>query len=222
MTKSHSLPALLDALAPVVRPAMLEEFTGNCCIATCRILRRVFERFGYDAQPVPCAVYIYNAAMMKLLATGMRMPADLKERSRFFELIGAWGVGIVPESATIKKERVFGGHVVLIVEGMLVDASLAQVNRPDKKLMMPSFLAFEPSSRFLSKPWGQKMEVELESGDAITYERITDYSFRTAGDWLRSGQPYSDVLKKIVRETRERLGSDREQAGASNYSSPSG
>jgi hypothetical protein len=219
-TRSHSMPALLDALSPVVRPAMLEEFTGNCSIATCRVLRRVFARFGYDAVPMPCAVYIYNAAMMKLFDNGMRIPEDMKERRRFLDLIGAWGVGIVPESARISETPGFGGHVVLSVERMLIDASLQQVNRPDKNLMLPAFLAFEPTPRFLGEPRGQEIAVTLNSGDAITYKRITDYSFRTAGDWLRDGQPYSDVLKKIVRETRERLDSGREQAGASNYSSP--
>ena len=42
------IPELLDALAPIVRPAMLEQFRPDCCVDTCIVLRRVFRTFGFS------------------------------------------------------------------------------------------------------------------------------------------------------------------------------
>jgi hypothetical protein len=201
-----SLPELLTALAPVVRPAMLEHFAPNCCIATCRTLRRALQHFGYEPEPIPCFVFLYNAAMVKLLAAGMQFPDDRRERTRLFELFGAWGVGILPESGDLVSARGggYGGHVVLRVRRLLVDASIQQVERPDKKLFPPTFITCEPADEFFAFP-GRRHELVLQDESHLVYQRSADYSFRYGSDWQRQGSPYVEVLSKIIRETKARL-----------------
>jgi hypothetical protein len=203
------LQELTDALAPVARSVMLEHFTPNCCVATCRVLRRVFQHFDYDAEPVPCFVYAFNAAMVKLLSTGIRFPEDQKERSRFFALFGAWGVGIIPASSAGNEKTHFGGHVVLRVNRLLIDASLQQVDRPEMKLHVPALIAAEPAQEFFLPAHGQRFEHNLRSGTQIVYQRSANYSFRFAPDWQRKGSPYVDAISKIINETKARLGERR-------------
>jgi hypothetical protein len=196
-----ALPELIDALTPVVRPSMREAFDPDCCIATCRILRRVFARFGYAAEALPCAVSVSNPAMTEYLASGGYLPDDDEELLRLCERLGAWRIGMKP----IPQRTGFQGHVVLRVEHMLVDASLDQVDRPAKKIFMPPLLAFEPFDAFWAKPGEHGGEVRV-NGCSVVYQPLSDYSFRTTPGWLREGWPCTDVFKKIVGETRTRLG----------------
>jgi hypothetical protein len=201
-TRHHpALPELIDALTPVVRPAMLEKFEPNCCIPTCRILRDVFARFGYAAEALPCAVFIQNAAMLEYYASTVPEEEE-EERVRVYARLGAWRIDVMPNS---NKSRGFEGHVVIRVEQMLVDASLQQVDRPVKKIFMPPLLAFEPGEAFFDKPSGQGV-VGIVNGCSVAYQRLTDYRFHNSPLWLDDGWPYSDVHKKIVRQTQARLG----------------
>jgi hypothetical protein len=196
---------LIEALTPVVRIVMREKYDSNCCIATCGVLRRALQHFGYESEPMPCTVGVFNAAMVKLLKTGMRFPEDYEERLRLASLFGAWGVGLVPVSAPMGNHSGFGGHVVLRVQQTVIDASIEQAQRPDKNMTLPPLLAFELGCEFLLQPRGQRFECLLPDGVNIIYERSTDYSFRFATDWQRTGSPYVETLSKVVRETRARL-----------------
>jgi len=197
---------LIDALAPVVRRAMLGKFTSNCCIATCRVLRRAFQHFGYEPEVLPVSVYIYNSAMARLLLAGIPFPEDARDKQRFFAISGAWGVGILPSSSGVSRYPAFGGHLVLRVGRTLIDASIEQAQRPAKSIMLPQLLSVDPEPAFFRGPAaGQKAECTLSNGVVVVYERLYDYSFRSSPDWKRVGTPYVEILHKIIVETKQML-----------------
>lgn len=205
------LPILLAALKPVVRPEMLKEFTPDCCIATCRILQHVFNFFGYKSEPLPVSAYIYNKAMVDLLATGVELPTEQPARRELFDRTGAWGIGITQQSAEVGAPvpgRRFGGHLVLRVMNTLVDASLQQADRPQHGIILPPFIAFSPSEPIFftrRRGRGKRCGAGIPNGCEIVYERLSDYSFRSAPDWTRRGPPYGQVIHSIVEQTVQRL-----------------
>lgn len=107
---------LFNAIGPIAYPTLCEDFAPNCCIAACRILTRVLAHFGYRAETQPCYLYVYNGPMTKLIENGVTIPAEYAAKLRLFDLTGAWGIGIVSESAFVGKPVPggrFGGHTVL-------------------------------------------------------------------------------------------------------------
>jgi len=212
MTRGSRPPlnALLEALMPVVRPTMLKHFTPDCCIATCRVLRKAFNVFGYDAEAVPVSVFIFNENMAGLLKDGVSIPTDRSARKELLDGTGAWSVGITRQSAEVGAPVVggrFGGHLVLRVMNTLVDASLQQADRPERGIVLPPLLSFVPQKPIFftqKKTRGKRCGVSV-NGCEIVYERLKDYSFRKAPDWLRGGSPYTDVTSSIVSQTVNRL-----------------
>jgi hypothetical protein len=207
MRPRPNLENLLIALAPIARATIRKAFTSDCCVATCRIMRHVFARFGYRAEAVPLAVHIYNAKMIELLDSGIRFPDNAQERRALFDKTGAWGIGICPpqEFGREKNPNYFGGHLALRIGSMLIDASLQQAERPAKNILIPPLIYVEISEIFFTaREKGQTCEVEL--GDCrLIYRRITNDSFRYSPDWTRSGSPYREVLHEIIEKAEEQL-----------------
>jgi hypothetical protein len=206
------LKDLILLLAPIVRPVMLRYYVPTCCIATCCVLQRVFAHFGYRADPLPVAAMAFNERMLKALERNevppqarrlgafTVQPEGMIDRQRWFDLTGAWGVGIVPESAQVSEANGyegFGGHLLLQVRETLVDASIAQASRPEKDIFIPMMVAMPATPEFLR---GQPLVVPLDRG-ALRYQRINDLTFRSAPDWQRRDQmlqPLNEILQRVV------------------------
>lgn len=194
-----TLEDLLARLGPVAYPTLREEYTPDCCIAAAAILLRVFEHYGYKAQVVPVTVQVYNAAMIKLLKGNTRLPEDPLRRELLFEVTGAWGVGIVPASAVLsylrnRTEGGYGGHLLLRVEQYLVDATIAQVNRPDKQMVMPQLLVSPYAADLL-----REGSLAIEANECtVVYRLSSDESYQTAIDWKRRVSPVPETLKRIL------------------------
>jgi len=200
--KRPSLHDLLTRLGPVARPIILEHFIPNCCIATCAILRRVLKYYGYSSEPIPVSVIIHNARMIEALRRDEVPERGAPGRDEWFRRTGAYGVGIVPESAGVsflKGYQGFGGHVVLRVRNLLIDASIAQASRPQWGISLPNFLVTEATPGFLR---GEHISRDVNNCRLI-YQRITDYSFRTSRDWRETDlfiEPVRDILQQLTNE----------------------
>lgn len=168
-------------MAPIVRGEILREFTPDCCVATCNILRTVFAHYHFDATPLAVKVIINNAQFVKAREAGERIPSgeDKDELHRWMDKRGAWSLGIVPESGDGKTR--FGGHLILRLQGVLVDASIDQCNRPEKGIVLLPFLVMPARPDFLNGTAslaGKSHDVEL-----IYTVLKGDHSWRSAPDW---------------------------------------
>jgi hypothetical protein len=196
--RQRNLKEIVDSLAPVVYPALREEYTRDCCIAAAAILTRVFDEYGYRAEVVPVTVHIFNAAMVSLINKGP-LPDDETQRHMLFDLTGAHGVGIVPASATLSAaSRVrgggYGGHLLLRVENWLIDATIRQAERLEKKMPLPNMIAVDRADQL-----ERNGRLNLSVGSCeLVYARIHDQSYRTAPDWTRRSTPYPETVRKIL------------------------
>jgi hypothetical protein len=212
-TTSTPLTDLLETLKPIVRPLMLRHFTANCCIATSRMLRDIFEHYGYRARAVPTTVEILNAAMLRLLDSGEAFPEDRDERIAFFgERGNAWGVGIQPSETM--KQSAFGGHLVLSVNGLLVDGSLSQANRPEKQIELPSLLWFRPEQSFFATKPKRQLTAGMIGECGMRYRRLDDETYRTSPNWRQRHAGVPEVYAQIV--TLAELALDRKRRNGQN------
>jgi hypothetical protein len=196
------LAALLDRLADVAYPALRERYRADCCVAAAAILKRVFEVYGFKSEVIPVAVEIYNAQMDKLLRQGTRLPEDRERREMFFDLTGAWSVGLMPSGPAplaINDQRGggFGGHLILHVEDCLIDATIKQADRPHKQIVLPELVVTE-AAHLVSDG-----VMHLRVNDcAVVYRRIDDHSYRSAPDWRRRTTPFPETVRTILAKIR--------------------
>jgi hypothetical protein len=192
--RKHDLKEIIRSLAPVVYPALREEYCPNCCIAAVAILIRVFDHYGYKATAVPVTMRIYNAAMVKALENKIKISDD---KERFFFLTGAWGIGIVPQSAAASGHFFgggYGGHLLVRAGNWLLDPTIRQADRPERKMPLPNML-FTEGARELERTG----ELGLMVGDcAVIYNTLDDQSYRTATDWERRATPFPETVRRIL------------------------
>ncbi len=198
-----NLRALIDRLAPVAYPTMREEYRPDCCIAAAAILIRVFKECGYEAEPVPVTVEVYNEAMVKLLESGNPLPSDLERKRLLLDLTGAWGVAIAPADTPVvsplRDQRRplgggYGGHLLLRVNEYLIDATIQQAERPEYQIKLPPMIVACHAERLM-----RDGKLFLEVGTChVVYRRITDESYREATDWKRT-KPFRQTVNKILQ-----------------------
>jgi hypothetical protein len=191
------LSDLLARLEPVVREEMLKVAVPNCCVATVAVLCRVFRHYGFEPRGLPVKVMVQNPKMVKLLASGVRIPEGYEAERRWFKETGAYSLGIVPESALQSRMRgyeAFGGHLLCHVQDVLVDASLDQVNRPQHGIVLPPFIAVQVSGQFLS---GDGMLLGKVNGCEVQYRPLRDASWRSAPDW-KNERRYRETVNAIL------------------------
>ena len=200
------LSTLLERLAPVAYPTLREHYAHNCCIAAGAVLTGVFAEYGFKAEPVPVTVEVYNAAMVDLLASGFPLPEDRQLRQLLFDLAGAWSVGIVPASAGVvpcvdsRKPGInYGGHLLLKVGHTLVDTTLRQAERPEKKILLPE-MVWTNSAGELARAGHITLEV---NGRHVVYRLLNDDSYRHSPAWHRRSAPYPETVQKILSRIRE-------------------
>jgi len=188
----HVLSVLLEKFDEgVAREEILRFYAFDCCIATTWILRRVLSKFGIHADAIPVSVAIGNRRWAELIDRGVRFPEDRRELPRFLELHGAYSVGLV----ALDPSRV--PHVVLVVRGIVIDGSIEQANRPEKKIVLPKCLAIPATAEFLA---GLPLTLEVNEV-RLQYRKIADGSFVQSPDWRRR-----DENERIARRIIDRIG----------------
>ena len=197
-----TLTELLEAMSPILRPCMLQSFTPTCCIGTCRILIEVLAHYGFSARAVPTTVFVYNAAMMRLLDTGVEIPEDREDRLALFNQTGAWGVGIVPDGTAPDVGGKYGGHLVLQCDGLLIDGSIQQAQRAERDIVLPSLLWFKPTPAgfFATRVKGQTTRGML--GECLlVYRRLDNPGYLDSPNWRQKHAGAPEVYRNVLTLT---------------------
>jgi hypothetical protein len=200
--RQRELDDLINRLILIAYPALREEYTPDCCIAAAAILTRVFAEYGYKAEVLTVAVAVYNQAMVKVLNQGIAIPNEPNAREMFFSITGAWGVGITPGSAAVSAKKGidgFGGHLILRVNDYLIDATIQQVSRPEKKIVLPPMLVIDKADELVK---GGKRAVQVGSC-VVVYVPIVNETYRTAPDWVRRSTPFPETVRKIIARVEQ-------------------
>jgi hypothetical protein len=132
---------------------------------------------------------ICNAAYLNLRRSGVPFPDDPTELRELMNGAGAWRIDI-----TEKRTR----HLLLLVQDVLVDASLDFCNRSEHNITIPSFITMPSPPAFL------KFRTQLAltvNGCEIVYRRSRDNTWLSEPDWTNESRARRAVNANIGRVT---------------------
>lgn len=183
---------ICELLCEVARPLILKEFRVNSCVASSRVGKRVLDHYEIPSKPIAVKIDVFNSQYCSLLQERGDFPSTEEGWIEWRDL-GAWNVGIDNEDL---------GHIVLIVRGnTLLDLSMDQMSRPDKKIILnPS--GFSIPDDFVSNPqWAVFQDVY---GCVARYmAQPENKAFSTSRDWTtksRTTKIVQNVINLIDRE----------------------
>jgi hypothetical protein len=199
------LETLLGRLGPVVRDEILKVCVPNCCIATVAILRRVLKHFHFEARGFAVSMVVRNPEMVRFMEATtpyQRMPDDPAELERWMKRSGCWSIGIMPESRAVCQAKGydgFGGHLVTLVQDVMVDCSLDQANRPQHNIHLPQMLISEAPPVFLER---RASLVGCANGCEVVYTGLKDESWRGSPDWKHEPR-YRETVNAIIKRVSD-------------------
>lgn len=181
-----------------IRAIINTEYSIDSCIATSRIMSEVFARFGVASNTIPVQVIIGNpVASYYLLGKENDNPMtpdeieSLKEMGGYFISIGTKGEDLPNR---------FDGHVVVeTVDDFgnvyLIDLSIDQASRPEKKIMAFPFVALLEAQ--LHKSDG--VMFNTPDGGFIRYDYMRDISrFKDSPDWKKVPQHMVNTVISLI------------------------
>ena len=194
--------AILEALAALARPLILERFGPSSCIASTAIGIDVLRRFGIGARPLPVRVEIYNPALAAALAAGNEPPTDPAARPAWMDAFGGWSIGL--GMGGDEEPGKWPGHLVCWVDSppVFVDLSLDQASRPARQIELGTAV-FEPLPGF--ERGDQLAPFALPNGCLCRYQAVpAQQEFRRVPDWADRGRR-SETVARIEAAIRARL-----------------
>jgi hypothetical protein len=154
-----------------VRTAMLESYSRDSCIAATALACEYLAERGYDGDGIQVTAFVFNAAYMRGLTSGLA-PADVLKRDP-----EAYSVGI----------GVDGMHVVYLGfrgdDTLFVDLSLDQASRPAHNMVtMPLIKRLD---RRMARQFmhGGPLVFDTSTGITIAYRRVRKETFRRSPNW---------------------------------------
>lgn len=195
-----TIDELLNRIAPIFWETLLEAYRPDCCIAACSYLKKIFNLYGYTAEPLPVSVAVFNAEAAHLLHHN-RIPEDFNSRKRLYQITGAWSVGIIAENTCTDvpitsggKGGAFHGHLILRVNNtLLIDGSLKQADRPQHRIVLPPLIVIR---NVPDEFWRAEQRAVAEVNNCfVSYEQIHNDRYLSAPDWTRT---FPKVLNKII------------------------
>jgi len=140
------LQPVIERYASVARAEILRDHVSDSCIASTWITVQVFRSLGYETGSLEVRLSVGNVAYREE-RDRRGPPQSPDELERWAEEEGAHviGIGFDPPGPGI------GGHLVAVVEGFLIDASIDQGNDPKHGIMLPAVLWGHMDPSFLSR-----------------------------------------------------------------------
>lgn len=191
---------ILDLYAVRAHPWLMRYMAPKRhCVAATWVTVAVLKRFNIAAEPVPMKLRALNAKLVDAIARHERgEEVDWEAESRD----GAWEVqiGYNTPDQLVGIPDAWNGHLVAYVpsRGVLIDASLSQVSRPHKEMVLPEIAIFAVG-RKAPMP-GDAYTFEGPGGVVLYYEAIDDMDWRVMRDWARGDARYRQCVNEICDE----------------------
>jgi len=184
-------------------PVFKDAFSPDCCLNGTRVTLEVLGRLGFKARPLVTHSLAMNAAFW----TRLRESGDWPQQEVMDAWVkdGAWAVGVDGVQPEAQKGYE-GGHLVVVVQGLLLDSAAGQFARPAKDIIVPPMVVASVKEEFLA---GKAPLVLTEEGDSkgtvLTYNaRPADRTYLdTPGFQPHHGN--MKVVQCILETMREQM-----------------
>lgn len=165
-TRNSNIVALLKHYYDLAGPVMDARLSADRCLNATRITIEVCNNFGVSARPMVCHSMVMNEAAMRYAEKHGGFPQTRSEMPE-----DAWVVSA--KGPLLWKPDSFGGHLVAIVGGWLVDAASGQFSRPEKNIVLPPVMVMPTTSGFLQ---GSRPLVFMNDGakTVVTHRALPD------------------------------------------------
>lgn len=164
------LPGLLDRL-PAVRREVLRHTVPWSCIETSRIVELLLADCGLKGRLIPVEVHVVNAA-----ARGLPSP-DGVERRPFMLTLGEPGLPAPPHR--------WAGHLAVLCQDMLIDASIDQAHRPEHGILIESPIALPVGADFERDGGTTRAEGPLDAA-LVYFHRPGNTSYLQSPAWRKA------------------------------------
>lgn len=190
---------LIDRYAAIAHPWLMRYMEPKRhCIAATWVTIAVMKKLNISAEPLAVKLRAINAKLMDAMQRTEHEVVDWQvEMER-----GAWEVQIgynSPEEMAALP-NLWNGHLVAYVpsRGVLIDASLSQVSRPEKELRLVDVGIFAVGKRMPGP--GDAYSFVGPGGEVLQYIGIDDELWRKQRDWTRGELRYRECVAGIVAE----------------------
>jgi hypothetical protein len=192
VSHAESIAERLVEVAPPIIASWTD--TPSRCIAATAIGLEVFRHFGVSARPIALELQLFSPTVTAwILANHERGPLDWQQAPKGTVLV------IGPESGKLSADG-YNGHLVVGIDGWLVDLDARQFNRPEHGLELPAAVMI-PADR----PNGDGWICGVGNGCLFSFRPIDDASWRTAPDWTERRWKWygkGGAVAEIIRAMR--------------------
>jgi hypothetical protein len=189
--------AILDALRAEVpveiyrrnEYELLRSQQRGSCVQATRMGIEALRYFGVHAKPLVTLLMVGNAAWVDWMADPDRSPDNWPD--------DVWSVGTDPVPG---KERGYPAHLVIEIDGMLLDLDTRFAARPEKGIHVPDtlYLPIRPEGMSPDLLAGTPLD---EGGIALYRPHTPKVDFHASGAWKDSRKWSGPVIRRM----RERL-----------------
>lgn len=172
---------IIQSMARIARPKILNEFRADSCIASTAIGIEVLTRLGILAEPLPVRAMVFNKPFVaRIEKTGIFPQGD--EIKTWTDEDGSYSLGI---GVGTQQPGKWAGHLVVLVEkAYLVDLSVDQASRPQYGMTFEPFAIKVENSFFSGTPL-----VFGYNDCTFRYDVIaSNLAYQASPDWMFSGR----------------------------------
>jgi hypothetical protein len=189
---------VLNVFASVAPTILLDVFPSSACINATWVLAHVLWEYGILVRPLAVTAFAVNRAFLNKMHEHQRGPQE-GELEDWYRQNGAHSVGIIRDRQ-LKEDSWVGGHLVGMVNDVLVDPTAYQLARRHHHILLPTVLLTRVSDDFLSG--GKRHVLTLKGGGGLSYEAFPeDRSYRETPGWVKGigNQGAADRILKQMK-----------------------
>ncbi len=161
-----NVPRIIARFVEVAPAILRAHFRKDSCLNASRVTIEALAAFGIRATAMSVDILCFNKAFDAQTKRLGRIPHVGKDTLDE----GAWAMGIDRNDAsTDAANNAWCGHLVVIAQDFLIDASARQFDRPEKNIRIPDIIIAPVSRRFMKGKGNVALVTDDDSAEIIFF-----------------------------------------------------
>lgn len=174
-------------------PELLRQAGRGSCVQGVRVGLEALSYFGISAKPLVTLMITGNQSWVEWMADGSPEPMPDE----------AWSVGI--DSRVKPGDRGFPGHLVIEIDGQILDLDAGFYSRPQHGMIIPPTVLVPITTDPIALDYGNLAGFDLEGGGVILYgEHHSPPNYTRSGAWRETRKWAGPVIRRM----KDRLGKE--------------